>query len=173
MSELNSQGDSFRALMAHFPTGVAVVSTEIDGVDFAMTVNSLTSVSLAPPLVAVCAAHTSHTAAAIKHSNGFAISLLAHDHQTIARQLARTTENPFADVSVARTPRGFAYLANGLGYMECDVVSWTEAGDHSVILARVTTLQENGGIPLVFFRSRLGTLSGLGELAEAQQLALP
>lgn len=160
--------DSLRSLMAHFPTGVAIVSSHADGADFAMTVNSLTSVSLEPPLIAVCAAHTSHTAAAVKRTNAFAVSLLAHEHQGIARHLARTTKDPFADVTVARSARGFAYLADGVGVMECEVVSWTEAGDHSVILAHVTSMEINGGNPLVFFRSRLGTLAGHGELADLQ-----
>lgn len=161
--------DSLRSLMAHFPTGVAIVSSQAGGADYAMTVNSLTSVSLEPPLIAVCAAHTSHTAAAIKRTNAFAVTLLTHEHQEIARHLARTTDRPFAGFSVSRTSHGFAYLADAVGVMECEVASWTEAGDHSLILAHVASLEINGGNPLVFFRSRLGTLTGHGELASLQQ----
>ena len=45
----------FRAAASQFATGITVVTTVLDGVDHAMTVNSFTSVSLDPLLVLVCA----------------------------------------------------------------------------------------------------------------------
>ncbi|MGH7657656.1 MAG: flavin reductase family protein, partial [Gemmatimonadales bacterium] len=45
----------FRRLLGRFSTGVAIVTaTDEDGNPAGMTVNTLTSVSLEPPLVLVC-----------------------------------------------------------------------------------------------------------------------
>lgn len=45
----------YRSVVGRFATGIAVVTTKSDGLEHAMTVNSLTSVSLEPVLVLFCA----------------------------------------------------------------------------------------------------------------------
>jgi flavin reductase (DIM6/NTAB) family NADH-FMN oxidoreductase RutF len=45
----------FRTAFGRFATGVSVVTCLVEGADHAMTANSLTSVSLDPPLILVWA----------------------------------------------------------------------------------------------------------------------
>jgi flavin reductase (DIM6/NTAB) family NADH-FMN oxidoreductase RutF len=149
---------ALRAVMGHFPTGVTIVGAHADGEDQGMTANSLTCVSLDPPLVAVCTAHGSRTGDAIESSGSFAITFLAHHQHEVARQFARVEDDHFAGVETARTPLGHPYLPEGIGFIECVVHDRVDAGDHSIFIGLVTETTLSGGQPLVFFRSRLGSI---------------
>ncbi|MFE3287545.1 flavin reductase family protein, partial [Streptomyces sp. NPDC059233] len=52
---------SLRAVYGAFPTGVTAIAALIDGAPVGLAASSFTTVSLAPPLVSVCMAHTSST----------------------------------------------------------------------------------------------------------------
>jgi len=54
-------GDTFRQVLGHFATGVTVITAAAAEGPVGLAVNSFTSVSLDPPLVAFCAAHESTT----------------------------------------------------------------------------------------------------------------
>ena len=54
-----------------------------------MIVNSLTSVSLAPPLVSFCAAHTSSTWPRIQAAGAFSVNVLAEHHSEVSRLFAQ------------------------------------------------------------------------------------
>jgi flavin reductase (DIM6/NTAB) family NADH-FMN oxidoreductase RutF len=41
----------FRHVLGHFPTGVTVVTSALDGAPYGITIGSFSSVSLDPPLV--------------------------------------------------------------------------------------------------------------------------
>ena len=64
--------------MGNFATGIAVVTARgEDGLPLALTANSLTSVSVSPPLVMVTLARESETLAAVRETGRFAINILA------------------------------------------------------------------------------------------------
>jgi flavin reductase (DIM6/NTAB) family NADH-FMN oxidoreductase RutF len=148
-----------RALMGYFPTGVTILGSHADGRDQGMTANSLTSVSLDPPLVAVCVSHGSRTAKAIDSSGGFAVTFLARDQEELARRFARNDDDHFSGVATARTRLGHPYLPQGIGFIECTVRERVAAGDHTVVIGHVVESTLSGGEPLVFFRSKLCCLS--------------
>lgn len=50
-----------RPVLSAFPTGVTAVAATIDGTPLGLAANSFTSVSLDPPMVSICIAHTSTT----------------------------------------------------------------------------------------------------------------
>ena len=67
----------FRAIMGHYPTGVTVVTAvDRDGTPVGLTANSVTSVSLDPPLVLVCVSEHSASLRAILGSGRFAVNIL-------------------------------------------------------------------------------------------------
>jgi flavin reductase (DIM6/NTAB) family NADH-FMN oxidoreductase RutF len=152
------RAQALRAVMGHYPTGVTILGCHADGADQGMTANSFTCVSLEPPLVAVCTTHGSRTGGAIDVSGGFAITLLAHHQHDLARRFARVDDDHFAGVEPARSPLGHPYLPDGIGFIECVVRERIEAGDHWIFIGQVTESVLTGGEPLVFFRSRLGSL---------------
>ena len=66
----------FRRAAGLFATGIAVVTTVVDGVDHAMTANSFTSVSLDPLLVLVCVERDTRFHDALLASGRWAVSVL-------------------------------------------------------------------------------------------------
>jgi flavin reductase (DIM6/NTAB) family NADH-FMN oxidoreductase RutF len=68
-----------KKVLAKRVSGVAVVTTRADDVIHGMTVSAFAEVSLAPPLVLVCAEKTSNTHPVIARGGVFALNVLARD----------------------------------------------------------------------------------------------
>ena len=79
---------AMRQTMGRFATGVAVITTEDASGPHGMTVNSLTSVSLDPPLLLVCFNHGARTAEAAVSSGKFVVNILSRRQQAIALRFA-------------------------------------------------------------------------------------
>lgn len=79
-----------RAALGCFATGVAIVTATGPEGPIAMTVNSFTSVSLAPPLVLWCPALSSARHDAFVGAQRFAIHLLAENDSARALHFARS-----------------------------------------------------------------------------------
>ncbi len=81
---------TIRRAMGRVPTSVAVVTALCDGGEpVGMTIGSLTSVSLDPPLVAFFAFSGSSTFAQLRRSECFCINVLAEDQAEICHGFAR------------------------------------------------------------------------------------
>jgi 3-hydroxy-9,10-secoandrosta-1,3,5(10)-triene-9,17-dione monooxygenase reductase component len=59
---------AFRNALGRFPTGVALVTAALDGEPAGLIVNSLTSVSLEPPLISFCPSRSSLTWARMRQT---------------------------------------------------------------------------------------------------------
>ena len=82
-------GEELRALMQRHPTGVSVVTVDLEGERLGLTVASLVSVALEPPLVAISIAHQAALHELLRSAGGFAVSLLGADQVELARHFAR------------------------------------------------------------------------------------
>ena len=142
----------FRDVMGRYPTGVAIVTASTPDGPAGLAVNSFTSVSLSPALVAFCPMLTSTSWAQLRPVGGFAVSLLGEDHEGVARRFSQKGVDRFAEHDWATSPAGHPVLADALGWLDTTVESITTAGDHEVVIARVDRWSEAGdGRPLVFF----------------------
>jgi hypothetical protein len=77
----------FRSVIGSFPTGVAVIGIECDGELFGATINSLTSVSLAPCMLLFCTNEASATGAAIPRFIGASTLALLRARTQQPRQM--------------------------------------------------------------------------------------
>jgi flavin reductase (DIM6/NTAB) family NADH-FMN oxidoreductase RutF len=152
----------FRRVMGGFATGVAVVATRDERGLAGMTVNSLTSVSLSPPLLLVCLARDTRTARAVTASKAFSVNLLAAGQGSTSDRFARPGKDPFSDLSVGFDAEGVPVLSEGLGHLACTTESVHEGGDHLIVVGRVVGGDLREGSPLVFFRGKYDTLTGRG-----------
>jgi flavin reductase (DIM6/NTAB) family NADH-FMN oxidoreductase RutF len=147
----------YRQVLGHFATGVTVVTTASGGVPAGLAVNSFTSVSLDPPLVAFCVAHTSSTWPRIRAAGAFCVNILAEDQEDVCRVFASKEPDKFRGIGWKPAVNGAPLLADVLGWIECDVDAIHEAGDHDLVIGAVRDLavvREDG--PLVFFRGGYG-----------------
>ena len=67
-------GDELRAVMGRFPAGVAVVTVDLRGQRLGLTVASLVSLSLEPPLVAASVSRQAAMHELLREAGGFAAS---------------------------------------------------------------------------------------------------
>lgn len=154
-----SQADAacFRATMGSFATGVAIVTTCVDGKPFGMTMNGLTSVSLDPCLLLVCPRRGSATGEAIKLRGAFAVNLLAHGQRDLARRFVGALDGRFDQLALEPCEDDLPLIPGSLARMTCRVQAVHPGGDHDIILGQVRSCDSQPGEPLVFFKGGFGT----------------
>jgi flavin reductase (DIM6/NTAB) family NADH-FMN oxidoreductase RutF len=143
----------FRQLMGRFATGVAVLTVSApDGRLLGMTANSLTSVSLYPPLISVCVDHEAEMHPAILEVRQFTINVLSGSQETLARRFADKHEDRFDGVGYQISPEGLILLGGALAYIECERYAEYPGGDHTIVVGRVTGGATSKGRPLLYYR---------------------
>ncbi|MFT3864158.1 MAG: flavin reductase family protein [Solirubrobacterales bacterium] len=154
----------FRRVLAHLPTGVAVITARGPEGPIGMAANSVTSVSLDPPLVLFCPAKTSSTWPALRAAGGFCINVMAGHHEEVTRRFAARDVDRFAGVDYEDRPAG-PVLREALAWIECDLEDEHDAGDHTIVVARVRAMDAAAELaePLVFFRGSYGSFRAAGD----------
>ncbi|HWD01181.1 MAG TPA: flavin reductase family protein [Amycolatopsis sp.] len=153
---------AMRATMGRFATGVAVVTTSAADGPHGMTVNSLTSVSLSPPLILVCLTTGARTTDAVLARGRFALNVLSARQEPLALRFARRGENHFAGLPVTTGSHAVPVIPDALAHLECAVHSALPAGDHHVVLGSVLTTCARDGDPLGFVGGRFSDVVDRG-----------
>lgn len=147
----------YRQVLGHFPTGVTVITASNDGVPVGMAVGSFASVSLDPPLVAFFAGNSSTSWPKIKAAGSFCVNILAEDQEGVCRRFSSKDEDKFAGLGWRPTSSGTPLLDGVLAWIDCDIDSVIDAGDHVCVMGRVRELEvAHDGAPLLFFRGGYG-----------------
>src|SRR5215212_11093036 len=143
---------SFRDALARFATGVAFVTAAPDGEPAGLIVNSLTSVSLEPPLVSFSPSRSSLTWSRMRRAGRFGVNVLGRQHQGFALRATPAGADRFAGVDWKPGRGGVPLLADALAVLECEIVAEHAAGDHWIVVGRVEELRVSASKdPLVFF----------------------
>ena len=140
--------------MGRFPAGVAVVTVELRGQRAGLTVASLVSLSLEPPLVGVAIRRDAALHELLRDSGAFAVSLLAAGQEHLAQHFARGVPPialwegiPLRDQAEPGPPE----LAEAVGWLRCRTTAEHETGDHTFFVGQVEGLEVGPArSPLVF-----------------------
>jgi 3-hydroxy-9,10-secoandrosta-1,3,5(10)-triene-9,17-dione monooxygenase reductase component len=150
---------AFRDALGRFATGVTFVTAASDGGPSGLIVNSLASVSLAPPLISFCPSRRSLTWSRMRRAGRLGVNVLGRDHEQFARRAIPAGADRFSGVGFELGDGGVPLLPDALASLECRIVAEHSAGDHWIVLAEVYALRTSpAGDPLVFFA---GTFRGL------------
>ncbi len=137
--------------MRRYPTGIVVVTVDLEGEKLGLTVGSLVSVALEPPLVAISIAHQAALHELLRGAGGFAVSLLGADQLALAQHFARGVP-PIAlwqGIDKRDGPRG-PLLEGALGWLECGLAAEHAMGDHTLFVGAVERAEVGAaGEPLV------------------------
>ena len=153
---------TFREAMRRLATGVAVVTTRLEGKLYGITVNAFCSVSLDPPLVLVCIDQLSRARSLIAESHVFAISILSWQQQFVADRFAARA--PLVDTAFTGVPyriaiTGAPVLARSLAWADCQLSQTVPAGDHAIFVGAVVAVGvEADDEPLLFYNARFERL---------------
>ncbi|MGW2651432.1 flavin reductase family protein [Streptomyces sp. NPDC001393] len=147
----------FRKVLAHLPTGVTVITAHGEHGPVGMAANSVTSVSLDPPLILFCPAKSSSTWPKIRAAGSFCVNVMAGHHEDVTRQFAAKEADRFAGVEFAMRPAGPA-LRDVVAWIECTIHAEYDSGDHTIVVGRVSAIEAaSDAEPLVFFRGAYGS----------------
>lgn len=147
----------FRSVLGHFATGVTIVAGVHGDQPVGLSVNSFTSVSLDPPLVAFCAAKASSTWPRLRRVGAFTVNVLAEHQEHLSRLFATRNVDKFGDLRWWPAPSGAPVIDGVLAWIDCAMEAEYDAGDHVIVVARVRDLDvADEGRPLLFYRGGYG-----------------
>jgi flavin reductase (DIM6/NTAB) family NADH-FMN oxidoreductase RutF/DNA-binding MarR family transcriptional regulator len=146
---------ALRRSLGHFATGVAVVTTRHDGMDWGITINSFTSLSINPPLVLWCLARTSQSYPAFTESDHFIVNVLAADQVTVSNRFAFREGAQFpADVPFRRAVAGVPLLDGACAHFQCRKTDAFDGGDHIALVGEVIDFEGSDRSGLVYHRGQ-------------------
>lgn len=152
--------EEFRRVFGSLPTTVAAVTTRDEtGLPTGTTTNTVTALSLDPPLLLVCLDLTSATLAAIRKHGSFAVNFLAESGIDISRELALKAADKFTRVRNAAV-EGLAgspvFTEDVVAHAECVLHQEITAGDHAILIGLIADSTVHERTPLMY---RHGTYS--------------
>jgi flavin reductase (DIM6/NTAB) family NADH-FMN oxidoreductase RutF len=177
--------NQFRQVLGHYPTGVSIVTArQPSGEPVGMAVGSFTSVSLDPPLVAFFADKGSTTFPQIEAAGSFCVNVLGAHQEHTCRSFSRRGHDRFGGIRWRPSATGLPILEDVVAWIECDIESVQEAGDHYLAIGKVRALDTaSPSLPLMFFRGGYGEFSshslvvaeepGLARLVRFSSIARP
>ena len=133
-------GDELRSVMRSFPSGICVVTIGLEGQRVGLTVGSLVSLSLEPPLVGFALGRQAQLHELLRGAGEFGVSLLRAEQEALAQHFARSVP-PIAlwtGIDLREDIEGPPLLAGALGWLRCRVQVERPTGDHTFFVGEVT-----------------------------------
>ncbi|ROQ39998.1 flavin reductase (DIM6/NTAB) family NADH-FMN oxidoreductase RutF [Frondihabitans sp. PhB188] len=143
-----------------FPSGVAALAAEVDGVRVGMVSSSFSvGVSFDPPMVMFSVQNSSTTWPILKQAGRIGISILGSAHDEACYQLSSRSRDRFAGLDLHEPESGAIFVNDATVWLECVVRSEIPAGDHHVVVLEVTSLRVGDQTePLVYHGTRFRRL---------------
>ncbi|HKU31704.1 flavin reductase family protein [Arthrobacter sp. NyZ413] len=143
---------SIKQAFAQFPSGVAAFSAMVGFVPEALVASSFTvGVSLEPPLVMFAVRNSSTTWPKLRRAQRLGVSILAQGQEDVCLQLSSRSQDRFAGLATSTSDAGAVLIEGAALALECEVVSETPAGDHSIVVLEVKATEINHDAePLIY-----------------------
>ena len=138
---MDDRGAEQRSLFRRWPTGVSVVVAESSSRRAGLTVNSLVSLSLDPPLVGISLARSASLFEVLREADGWAVSLLAGDQDQLAQHFARSVPPLVLWDGIAVRDDNPRLLAGAVGWLLVRTIDEVDAGDHVFFVGEVLSIE--------------------------------
>jgi len=132
--------ERFREVLGHVPTPVVIVTAAGEDGAAAMAIGSFVSISLDPLLVGFFPAKTSSSWPLIRAVGRFCINVLADDQAELSGAFATRGGDKFAGIAWKPGTSGAPVLDDCVAWIECELESEIDTGDHLLALGAVTGL---------------------------------
>jgi flavin reductase (DIM6/NTAB) family NADH-FMN oxidoreductase RutF len=148
-------GEELRGLMRFVPHNVAVLAVDHDGNRMGVTISSLVSLSLEPPLVGVSIGKQASLYELLREARDFSISILGGGQEELALRFAAGRPPIVHWDGVAIRQGQFAPLIEGaLGWIEARTHAVHDAGDHTFYIADVVSVERGPADSALMYRDR-------------------
>ena len=148
--------ETYKDVMSYWPSGVAIVTSEHEGQRYGMTVSSFTSVSLHPAMISVCIDKRSQMCLLLQESKHFAVNLLMDTQIDLGKIFAShelSMAQRFEKADFLSHETSSPVLKQCLGWLDCQVSSSHDTGDHLIYVGEVIKgLALGEGSPVIFYR---------------------
>ena len=135
------RGAEQRALFRRWPAGVSVVVCELEGRRSGLTVSSLASLSLEPPLVGISIAHDASLHELLRDAGEWGVSLLAGDQEHLAQHFARSMPPLVLWDGIEVRDDDPRLLAGAAGWLTARTVQEVVTGDHTFFVGEILSLE--------------------------------
>lgn len=152
---------AYRRALGGFGTGVALVAArDAEGRAHGLIINSLTSVSLDPPVVLWCLGIQCAAFDVFTQCDSFSLNILRSEDEALARQFSRRGDRIMDEDMVHADVTGAPILNAAVASLDCRMRSRLTVGDHEVIFGDVAAFHAADGTDaLGFFQGRFVRLS--------------
>jgi flavin reductase (DIM6/NTAB) family NADH-FMN oxidoreductase RutF len=127
--------------LGRVPSGLFVLTCRSGDVDTGLLTSWVQQCSFEPPLLSVAIRRGRDIATMLSEGAVFALNILAEGQKELLGHFGKGLELeqvPRAQERIERTPGRAAVLREALGVLHCQVATRLDAGDHHLLLARVT-----------------------------------
>lgn len=132
-------GEDLREVMRPYASAICVVTIQLEETRVGLTVGSLVSLSLEPPLVGFALGRQAQLHELLRGAGEFGVSLLGGDQEALAQHFARSVP-PIAmwtGIELRDDVEGPPLIAGALGWLHCGLQSEHPAGDHTFFVGKV------------------------------------
>ena len=119
-----------------------MVVAELDGRRHGLTVSSLVSLSLDPPLVGISIAQQASLHELLRDAGSWAASILAGDQERLAQHFARSVPPLVLWDGIDVREDDPRLLTGAAGWLTARTIDEVRAGDHTFFLAEVESVEE-------------------------------
>ena len=154
---LSSSQREIRSTLGKFATGVTIISAHHKGVDYGLTVNSFSSVSLSPPMVLWSLQNSSENYQPMTETRHFAVNILCAAQQELSLSFSRPVDDRFAGVDYRRDEGETPILNGNLATLLCRINDTIVHGDHTIIVGEIIysdVSEDAAADPLLFYSGR-------------------
>lgn len=148
--------EDFRKTLGQFVTGVSVITTlDASNQPAGITINSLSSVSLDPPLILFCLNKESHLLTTFQKTKHFAANILTLDQTELSNNFARNVPKKWELADIETHHTGIPIFKDTQATIICENYQHYDGGDHMIFLGKVIELSHDANkSPLVYFQGQ-------------------
>ena len=143
-----------------FSTGITIVTNGTKKSEyFGCTINSFTSVSLQPAMFLFCLGNENKHLRTFKVNSPVNINILSNSQKKLSNTFAGKVDDRWKKTEYSLAKNKVPYFTRSLGLIEAKVFQKIIAGDHNIILCKITDYQTfNVKKPLLYYKSKYQTI---------------
>jgi len=154
----------FRDVLGHYPSGITVIGGIHDHKPVGFTCQSFYSVSISPPLISFSVSRSSKSWPVIRCTGRFSVNVLSNVQREVSDAFGSSKADRWEGIDWIETTNGNPIIKGTLIWLDCDIYSEHEAGDHAIVVGRVREVGSPEASvvrnPLVYFKGKYRDLNG-------------
>ncbi len=142
VAPVQEHGAKQRSLFRLWPAGVSVVVAKVGDRQHGLTVSSLASLSLEPPLVGISIANQAALHELLKDADEWAVSILGGDQDHLAQHFARNVPPIALWDGISLRDDDARLLTGAAGWLVARTVQQVPTGDHTFFVGEILSIEE-------------------------------